>query len=665
MTTHDRLFARVFSPLSPRLSPRLSLREKWRAFRGLPALVQRRFLVMVAPWLLALLLGFPLLWIEFRAITQAPQWQARETLLEESLEIMRRTLDSLQHDISFLRDLSTQMPRMDASGDSPIARLFVSFANSTETFDTVRWIDPLGNERLRVDVRDGLQTLASQDDLHNLRDETYFKHSVDMPPGSILFSEIALNLGRDAVDGPPQPTMRVATPFCEGDDCEGVLAINYRASRILSRLNLLAERQGLRIYMVNAAGHWLQGPTPEKSWAWQRGAHDLAMAKTHPLLWQAMQADEGGRHHDATGDWAYRRLKLDPTTSVDRETPTPLVSELGLTLLVQGDAALANGALQRWQMVMAAMMALVLLVALRYASHTVSSLIDEDWQSRELQSANRALSEANDKLQRVQADLARAERLSSLGLMVAGVAHELNTPLGSANLSLSTLQQSIDTLRARMQSGLKRSDLDSFIDNAHTAAQLTQAAVMRAAGLVQRFKQVAVDRTAMERRDFDLAEIVMDADPRLRKWDAGNPIGLRLELQDGLRMVSYPGPLEQAVANLLGNALTHAFRGRETGTITLQAKADGPDHVLVRVIDDGNGIDPEHLNRIFDPFFTTSRHEGGTGLGLHIVSQLVAEVLGGTLEAENIVSPRWGTGARFTMRLPREAPIQEVQDASA
>ena len=660
MTGQDHLSPRV----SPRSPPRLSVREKWRAFRRLPALVQRRFLVMVAPWLLALLLGFPLLWIEFRAITQAPQWQARETLLEESLEIMRRTLDSLQHDISFLRDLASQVARRDTSSESPIARLFVSFANSTEAFDTVRWIDHLGKERLRVDVRDGVQTLAARDDLHNLSDKPYFKHSVDLPPGGILFSEIALNTGRDAVDGPPQPTMRVATPFCEADNCEGVLAINYRASRILSRLNLLAERQGLRIYLVNSAGYWLQGPTPEASWAWQRGAHALAVEKTHPLLWQAMLADEGGRHHDDTGDWAYRRLTLPPTTSVDRETPTPLISDLGLTLLVQGDVALDNGAHQRWQVAMAAMMALALLVALRYALHTVGNLIDEDWQSRELQSANRALSEANDNLRRVQADLARAERLSSLGLMVAGVAHELNTPLGSANLSLSTLQQSIDTLRARMQSGLKRSDLDSFIDNARTAAELTQAAVMRAAGLVQRFKQVAVDRTAMERREFDLAEVVMESDPRLRKWDAGNPIGLRLELQDGLRMVSYPGPLEQAVANLLGNALTHAFRGRETGTITLQAKADGPDHVLVRLIDDGNGIDPEHLSRIFDPFFTTSRHEGGTGLGLHIVSQLVAEVLGGTLAAENIVTPRWGTGAMFTMRLPREAPMQEVQGAA-
>ncbi len=651
--------------LSRRLLFRLCVREKWRAFRSLPALVQRRFLVMVAPWLLALLLGFPLLWIEFRAITQAPQWQARETLLEESLEIMRRTLDSLQHDISFLRDLANQVVRIDTSGDSPIARLFVSFANSTETFDTVRWIDHLGKERLRVDVRDGLQILAAQNDLHNLSDEAYFKHSVDLPPGGILFSEIALNTGRDAASGPLQPIMRVATPFCDADDCEGVLAINYRASRILSRLNQLAERQGLRIYLVNSAGYWLQGPTPETSWAWQRGAHELAVERTHPLLWQAMLADEGGRHQDATGDWAYRRLTLDTTTSVDRETSTPLISDLGLTLLVQGDVMLTKGAYLRWQIAMAAMMALALLVALRYALHTVSSLIDEDWQSRELQSANRALSEANDNLRRVQADLARAERLSSLGLMVAGVAHELNTPLGSANLSLSTLQQSIDTLRARMQSGLKRSDLDSFIDHARTAAELTQAAVMRAAGLVQRFKQVAVDHTAMERREFDLAEVVMESDPRLRKWDAGKPIGLRLELQQDLSMVSYPGPLEQAVANLLGNALIHAFRGRETGTITLQAKADGPDHVLVRVIDDGNGIDPEHLSRIFDPFFTTSRHEGGTGLGLHIVSQLVAEVLGGTLEAENIVTPRWGTGARFTMRLPREAPMQAVSSTPA
>ena len=641
---------------------RLTARQTWRAFRMLPARVQRRFFAMVGPWLLALLVGLPLLWADFRAITDAPQWQAREALLEESTEIVRRTVDSLQHDISFLRDLASQMPRADTSPESPLAKLFASFATSTEAFDTVRWIDRQGNERLRVDVRNGVSVLAAAESLRNVRNAPYVAHAASLSAGGVLFSEIALDM--DAADT-PRPTMHVVTPFCDARRCEGMLVIDYRASRILSRLRMLAERGGLRVHLVNAVGYWLEGPTAAQSWAWQRGESDQAMSRTHPALWQATQQHEAGRHRDASGDWAFRHLKLDATTSVDRETPTPLMSELGLTLLVQGDARLAGGAHLRWQFVMAGLMLLVLIVALRYAVHTVRGMIDEAWQARELRSANRALSEANDNLRRVQADLARAERLSSLGLMVAGVAHELNTPLGSANLSLSTLQQAIGTLSARMQSGLKRSDLDSFIGNARLAAELTQAAVTRAAGLVQRFKQVAVDRTGMERREFDLAEIVMESDPRLRHWDAGSPIALILDLQEGLRMTSYPGPLEQAVANLLANALAHAFRGRETGTITVQAMADGPTHVLVRVADDGNGIEAEHLGRIFDPFFTTSRHEGGTGLGLHIVSQIVTEVLGGTLHAENIVTPRWGTGARFTMRLPREAPMQAATDTAA
>jgi signal transduction histidine kinase len=630
---------------------------KWRAFRALPARVQRRVLAMVAPWLLALLLGFPLLWVESRAVTQAPQWHARESLIEESAEIVRRTVDSLQHDISFLRELATQIPRTDPTPDSAIARLFMSFANSTGAFDTVRWIDRLGNERLRVDVRNGMPILAPPDTLRSVGAEPYFQRGAGLPPGGILFSDIALHAETGAAPG--QPTMRVVTPFCDVDDCDdGVLAIDYRASRILSRLNALATRGGLHVHLVNAAGYWLEGPTDAQSWAWQRGRPELAMSTTHRELWKATRFAEAGRHHDATGDWAFRRLKLDVVTSVDRETPMPLVSELGLTVLVQGDASLAGGAFLRWQLVMAGMMVLLLAVALRYASHTVSGLIDEARQARELHDANLALSEANDNLRHVQADLARAERLSSLGLMVAGVAHELNTPLGSAKLSLSTLQQSIDTLQARVRSGLKRSDLESFIDSARVAAELTQAAVIRAAGLVQRFKQVAVDRTAMERREFDLAEVVLDADPRLRKWDAAQPVGLRLDLEKGLRMNSYPGPLEQVVSNLLSNALAHAFRGRETGMISVQVMADGPAHVLVKVADDGVGIDADHLSRIFDPFFTTSRHEGGTGLGLHIVSQLVTEVLGGNLRAENIATPGGGTGAMFTLRLPRRAPAQ-------
>ncbi|MGP1614192.1 MAG: sensor histidine kinase, partial [Pollutimonas bauzanensis] len=417
----------------------------------------------------------------------------------------------------------------------------------------------------------------------------------------------------------------------------------------------LSGRQGIGVYLVNEQGYWLQGPTPQESWAWQLDAPQSAFKRSNPALWRAMQQSDAGRYSDASGDWAFRRYTLADETLVDQNTAVPRVSRLDLRIVVHSSLEQATLSSPRWQFLLAALMAVVMFLAIRYGWQTLISLIEEDRQTRELHAANRALLQANDNLRSVQADLARAERLSSLGLMVAGVAHELNTPLGSANLSLSTLQQALATLLAQLDSGLRRSDLDRFLSSVQQAVELTQAAIQRAARLVQRFKQVAVDRTTMERRQFELAEIILDADPRLRNWDAGLTIALRLDLQAGLWMNSYPGPLEQVIANLLGNALAHAFQGRDGGTITIRAAADGPDHAIVTISDNGVGIDSDNLGRVFDPFFTTSRHAGGTGLGLHISSQLVAEVLGGTIKVQNIAVDG-GTGAMFTLRLPRDAP---------
>jgi len=167
-----------------------------------------------------------------------------------------------------------------------------------------------------------------------------------------------------------------------------------------------------------------------------------------------------------------------------------------------------------------------------------------------------------------------------------------------------------------VMAGLRRSELDSFLDEATDACTLADGELRRTSALVQRFKQVAVDRASLERRDFDLAEVLLDADPRLRRGSLEDGIALELDLEPGIVMHSYPGPLEQVVANLLNNALLHAYPQPRRGRIRLSAHRDGQALVRIEVADDGRGIAPEHLSRIFEPFFTTARNRGGTGLGL-------------------------------------------------
>jgi len=639
------------------VSARWQVRGTLRSFRALPRPVRRRFVVMVLPWLIAFAVGFPWLWAKFDTLTQEPLWRERESLLDESVEVLRRTLDSLEHDVLFLGDMSSQLPRDNVAEGSPMARLYMTFSRASGVYDQVRWLGRDGQERLRVNWRTGSSTLVPQSDLQSKATRAYFHDIHGMPPGSVYFSSMDLNEEHGGVERPLVPTLRVATPLYEDDIAQGVIVINYRASRLLTRINELARRRGLTVLLLNDQGYWLQGPEPDDDWAWQLGLPERKVPDRDPRLWRALSRADSGRYHGRSGDYAFRRLKIGADTFTDMESAGPVISKLGMFVLVRGDRAQADGWAENWKMIIAPLMALVLLVTLRYGWATMRGLVDEEARAQELRHANQALREAYANLSNVRADLSRAERLSSLGLMVAGVAHELNTPLGSANLAISALAQSILTLRGRLEAGLRKSDLQNFLAEADEATKLADSAVRRASGIVRRFKQVAVDRTSMERRSFAVDEAVLDADPRLRKWPHQDHIRLRLELQRGLIMDSYPGPFEQVIGNLLNNALAHAFDdARGSGTLRIQAHGEAGGDVVVRVIDDGAGIEDTDLPHIFDPFYTTHRHQGGTGLGLHIVAQMVTDVLGGRID---VASRREGPhrGTTFTLVLPRKAPV--------
>jgi len=245
-------------------------------------------------------------------------------------------------------------------------------------------------------------------------------------------------------------------------------------------------------------------------------------------------------------------------------------------------------------------------------------------------------------------------KMDALGQLVAGMAHELNTPLGIALTSVSMLADQTAGLATLSDEGrLRRSDLQAYLETAGSAAGMAQKAVERAIGLVGTFKQVAADRTPDERKAFDLAACVRDLlstqlgpviEEAGHRWtlDGDGPLGVE----------GYPEAVRQVLASLVANSLDHAFPGGRRGEIRIAVRADGPDRVRLEHADDGAGIAAAHLDKVFDPFFTTGRGEGRAGLGLHIAFNLVTEVLGGEIAADS----RPGQGARFTLTLPRRAP---------
>lgn len=279
--------------------------------------------------------------------------------------------------------------------------------------------------------------------------------------------------------------------------------------------------------------------------------------------------------------------------------------------------------------------------------------------TEELSQTNEELETTVENLRATQQQLVESEKIAALGGLVAGVAHELSTPVGNALLATSTLGNLLQEFQAARRDGLRRSDLENFVSIVESSCEITERNLHRAADLLRSFKQVAVDQSSDQRREFDLyeavQEIVLTLQPTLKR----TPFLIENAIPKGFVLDSYPGALGQVITNLISNAVIHGFEGRSHGTIRIEATNEAENQVRITLSDDGCGIPPEAQKRIFDPFFTTKLGRGGSGLGLHICHNAVTHILGGkiTLQSEP------GQGCAFSLLIPTEAPVRQQKNS--
>ncbi|MDP3813885.1 sensor histidine kinase [Pseudomonas sp.] len=285
----------------------------------------------------------------------------------------------------------------------------------------------------------------------------------------------------------------------------------------------------------------------------------------------------------------------------------------------------------------------------------IAQRLSDDLEAK--QHAEDTIRSAYEHLQQTQVSLVEAEKLAALGGLVAGVAHEINTPLGISLTGASLLAEATRRFSLLLESGqVKKSELDGYLQTARESVELILANAQRAAHLVHSFKQVAVDQTSEARRSFELASYLDEVIESLRPTFKRRPIEVRNDCPVGIQLDGYPGALAQVVTNLLVNALTHAFAAPDSGLIRLSGQTEG-EHLCLIFEDDGCGIAPKQLPHIFEPFFTTRRGSGGSGLGLHVVYNLITKRMGGQIA----VTSAPGQGTRFSLHLPLVAPLAEGQ----
>ena len=265
------------------------------------------------------------------------------------------------------------------------------------------------------------------------------------------------------------------------------------------------------------------------------------------------------------------------------------------------------------------------------------------------------LSKSLEDLHAAQDRLVQTEKFAALGRLVAGVAHEINTPLGNSLTVASTFINKTDQFEADVADGnIRRSILNEYLAASREAFSQIMANLIHAVDLIQSFKEVAAESDLLDRRGFDLGQMTEQIVRSLRSGLRSHNLTFRVDCEPNLAMKSYPGLYGQVLANLVVNSAAHAFPNDARGSVQITARMFDQDNVEISISDDGCGMTPEIQRQAFDPFFTTRRDQGRVGLGLHIVYNIVTNRLGGRIDL--VTKP--GEGTRVRMIVPLEAPLE-------
>jgi len=258
------------------------------------------------------------------------------------------------------------------------------------------------------------------------------------------------------------------------------------------------------------------------------------------------------------------------------------------------------------------------------------------------------LKKTNEELKKSQNQLVQSEKMASLGQLVAGVAHEINTPIGIGVTAASHFQDITDNILSLYETKqMKKSELEGYFSDAKETSSLILSNLRRTGDLIISFKMVSSDQTSHVQRVFNLKlyieDIILSLKPKLKHY----PLKIEIDCPEKIELDSYPGAFAQVITNLIMNSLNHAYDKGQEGNININVELQNS-NVIIRFCDDGKGIPAENRKKIFDPFFTTSRGSGGTGLGLHIVFNVINQTLKGNITCESAV----GIGTTFIIRIP-------------
>ena len=253
----------------------------------------------------------------------------------------------------------------------------------------------------------------------------------------------------------------------------------------------------------------------------------------------------------------------------------------------------------------------------------------------ELEDTNNELEHSIDNLKKTQKQLIESEKMASLGGLVAGVAHEINTPIGVAYTGITHFKEITDKVKSLYEKDMmSQEEFEEYLNTSLELSTLLNTNIKRAANLVKSFKQVAVDQTSEEKRVFNIRKYLQEILFSIHSVTKKTNLNFKITCESSLEINSFPGSISQIVTNLIMNSIIHAYEPKQKGVVSIEVVKED-DNIKLTYKDDGRGIPKENIAKIFDPFFTTNREKGGSGLGLNIIYNIVTSKLNGKINCQN------------------------------
>jgi two-component system NtrC family sensor kinase len=499
----------------------------------------------------------------------------------------------------------------DIDSDFFIRLIFTEAMFENPEFYQLRYIDSKGMEVYRMDrVADDIFFLE-EEKLQNKKNRYYYKETKKLKDGEVYLSPIDLNVEHGKIEEPWVPTLRISTPILDSKNGGvGVVIININLAEDLE--SLFTQNDDENIYLLNKDGYFLTGPDPSALWGFMLGVEN-SLEVVNPEVWHELKNNFYGKKIQKKYSFAYSSIDVN-NYLLDQGSGDFVASDFVRVLVrVKNSKPVFTP-----DSYLEVLFSLLIFTAIIYVSYFISRVV-----------VHKRLAEISAKWS--QDALVQSEKMASLGRLVAGVAHELNTPIGSSVTIASTLQDELMIFSNEVDTGqIRKSSITRYLESAKSCTEVMMECLQRSSDLVTHFKRVSVDQSSESRRKFLLPDYINDIISTLGPMLKNKNIAIEIISPESIEMDSFPGPFAQVITNLINNAVIHAFPDEGCGTISVTLSKGNKD-LKVSVRDDGVGILPENIDRIFDPFFTTASKIGGSGLGMHIVYNIVSEVLNGTV----------------------------------